>query len=80
MAFGEDLEGVLLRGDHSAADRLRGRGEHAGFGRASRSVTCRLRTSGTTAHGDFVAAQPEQQLFVLASEIRLREVARPSIV
>lgn len=29
---------------------------------------------------DFVAAQPEQLLFMLASEIRRREVARPSIV
>lgn len=29
---------------------------------------------------DFVAAQPEQLLFMLASEIRRREVARPAIV
>jgi YaaC-like Protein len=29
---------------------------------------------------DFVAAQPEQLLFMLASEMRQREVARPSIV
>ena len=29
---------------------------------------------------DFVAAQPEQLLFMLASEIRQREVARPAIV
>jgi hypothetical protein len=29
---------------------------------------------------DFVAAQPQQLLFMLASEIRQREVARPAIV
>jgi len=29
---------------------------------------------------DFVAAQPEQLLFMLASEIRQREIARPAIV
>lgn len=29
---------------------------------------------------DFVAAQPEQLLFMLASEMRRREVARPAIV